>query len=189
MALNEAILRQWAGLALSARPFPNPLFPPSPYYRFLKVLAMNLQPKLSVELGVCGGGGSLHLAMGWARGKVIGVDITYDHPEHIKYIQDKYSNFQWMLGDSCEVVQGIYDEFGEIDILFIDTLHTYQQTMKEFNTYKPFLSDKAVVCLDDLLRPGMSQAWREMPDNKLRLDMLHDGAENGGGFGVVWIGG
>ncbi len=48
------------------------------------------------------------------------------------------------------------------------------------------MSDKGIICFDDLLRPGMSQLWSDLPNPKWRKDELHDGAENGGGFGVIW---
>lgn len=184
---TESVLKQWAAQAMAMRPYPNPNFPPSPYYRFLRVLAQNIQPDLSVELGVCGGGGSLHLAMGWPTGQVVGIDITEDHEENTDYIKDKYQNFDLRIGDSVELAQSIRLQYGQIDILFIDTVHTYDRTMAELEAWQPYLSDRAIVCLDDLFRPeGMEQVWDEMPETKLRLDMLHDGAEFGGGFGVVW---
>lgn len=184
--LTETILKQWAMQAFAMSVYPNPNFPPSPYYRFLKILAMNIQPKLSVELGVCGGGGSLHLAMGWAMGKVVGVDLVDDHRENIDYILNKYPNFRFWIGDSVNDARSIVDYYGTVDILFIDTLHTYEQTMNEYNAWLPYMSDEYVICFDDLFRPGMSQVWSELPEPKLRLDRLHDGAVNGGGFGVVW---
>lgn len=184
--MNEYTLRTLAQRALAERPYPNTMFPPSPYYRFLKHLAKELQPNLSIELGVCGGGGSLHLCQGWAKGRVIGVDNAYDHPEHISYIKQNYANFTFWLGDSVEAAKEIGRDFGQVDILFIDTIHEYQRTIDEYEAWRPFLSDKAVVCFDDLFRPGMDKAWDELPSPKVRMDELHDGSEDGGGFGVVW---
>lgn len=160
-------------------------FPPSPYYRFLKLLAEHMQSRLSVELGVCGGGGSLHLAM--ASSIVIGVDIALEYEDNIRYIKREYPNFHFLHGDSVDSARNIGNAFGEIDILFIDTTHTYDQTMAEYNAYEPFLSDRAIVCLDDLFRGGMDRVWAEMPDNKVRLDDLHySQSPTDGGFGVVW---
>lgn len=73
-----------------------------------------------------------------------------------------------------------------MSLLFIDTVHEFDRTMAEWEAWEPFLAPDAVVCLDDLFRPGMEDAWNEVPGAKLRLDHLHDGAEFGGGFGVVW---
>ena len=60
---QEVLFRSWARRALSSSPEPFARFPPSPYYRFFKVLTAIKKPHLSVELGLCGGGGSYHLAI------------------------------------------------------------------------------------------------------------------------------
>ncbi len=182
--LDAGTIARLGNDALMASPYPDPRFPPSPYYRFLKLLAQEVKAKLSVELGVCGGGGSLHLAMGSKQ--VIGVDFAWDHAENINYIMEHYHNFHFLLGDSIELAEHIFITYGEVNILFIDTTHTYQQTMQEYLTYKPFMSMNGVVCLDDLFRPGMQEAWDAMPEPKLRLDSLHQSEAGEGGFGVVF---
>lgn len=160
-------------------------FPPSPYYRFLNLLAKHMGAELSVELGVCGGGGSLHLAM--AGGQVVGVDVTNDYPDNMEWMRRHYPNFHFLRGDSVQNAVHIYEMYGFIDILFIDTTHTYEQTMMEYGVYAPFLSREAVVCLDDLYREGMDRAWDAMPDTKARFDFLHpQQSPTDGGFGVVW---
>lgn len=177
-----------AGQMIQNYPDPNNLkvtFPPSPYYRFLKMLAEYMGSRLSVELGVCGGGGSLHLAMGSQI--AVGVDITLDYHDNIRWIKRHYPNFHFRNMDSVKSAKEIYMAFGEIDLLFIDTTHTYYQTMAEYNAFKPFLSGNAIVCLDDLFRQGMDRAWKEMPDTKIRYDRLHPSqSPTDGGFGVVW---
>ena len=165
----------------------NPNFPPSLYYRFLKLLAEYKKPKLSVELGLCGGGGSLHLAQP-GYGLVVGIDIAEEYPDNIKYLQANYQNFIFVRGDSVRLAPTIHHNYGQIDILFIDTTHTYDQTMEEYEAYKPYLAAGAVVCLDDLYREGMDRAWAAMPDPKIRLDGLHvGGSATDGGFGVVLL--
>jgi predicted O-methyltransferase YrrM len=164
---------------------PKTTFPPSPYYRFLKLLAEEIAGCLSVELGVCGGGGSLHLAM--ASDQVVGVDVTLEYPDNIRWIRRNYDNFNFLSADSVQSAPLIYNNFGEIDILFIDTTHTYEQTMAEYFAYDRYLSDRAVICLDDLFRPGMDLVWAEMPETKARFDFLHPSASpTDGGFGVIW---
>ena len=183
--MNDVTLKLWPACDLQTPVYPDERFPPSLYYRFLQIAARNLQPRLSVELGVCGGGGSLHLAMGWPQGQVVGIDIVEDHKENTDFIQATFPNFNLWLGDSCELAQSVRMQYGQVDILFIDTDHTYTQTMKEFSTWEKYLSRKAIICLDDLHRDGMEQAWNELPGNKVRLDMLHPGRTEGG-FGVIW---
>ncbi len=185
--MDKTKILQLANNAISSTPYPDTRFPPSRYYRFLRILAYEMRSRLSVELGVSGGGGSLHLAMGSPNGKVVGVDHAWDHAENINFILDNFPNYIFIKGDSIEYAPAIYESYGKIDILFIDTTHTYEQTLVEYNAYKIFLSKRAIVCFDDLFRPGMEKAWNDIEaKHKVRLDELHTGATNGGGFGVMW---
>ncbi len=195
--MNELTLMRLAKMASMEAPYSNPDFPPSRYYRFLRLLAIEIgkeigneyengyRARLSVELGVCGGGGSLHMVMGSV--KTVGIDIANDYPDNIKHIQKYHPNFEFIIGDSIDMAPIIHNRFGEIDLLFIDTTHTEKQTIAEYEAYKPYLSNKAIVCLDDLNRPGMDLAWQKMPAPKKRFDFLHPSqAPTDGGFGVIW---
>ena len=133
------------------------------------------------------------MALGNRKGTVIGIDNQWDHEANIHYIQKRCPNFVFHLGDSVNSAYTIHEQFGEIDLLFIDTDHTVDRTLDEFFTYQPLLSMNAIVCFDDLLRHhpdhkfGMLDAWNRIPGEKLRLDFLHDGTyPHGGGFGVMW---
>lgn len=162
-------------------------FPPSLYYRFLRVLASHKRPIVSVELGVCGGGGSLHLALGYPAGKVYGVDVANNWPDNIDYVNKVCPNFIFIRADSRQFAEKMMpNEF--VDILFIDTVHTYQDTLDEFNAWQPKLARNAIVILDDLYRVGMEQAWQELPGEHVRLDFLHiGGSPTDGGFGVLLL--
>lgn len=184
--LTEFTLKLWSIEAQQMGPYPSNLFPPSPYYRFFRILAKELKPKLSVVLGVCGGGDCLHLALGNPEGRVVGIDYQYDHDIQLKFIYNLCPNFTFWLGDSVEDAPKVFSDFGKVDLLFIDTTHTFEQTVLEFETWKPYLSNSAIVCFDDLYRDEMAGFWEWLPEPKLRLDTLHDGAEKGGGFGVWW---
>lgn len=127
------------------------------------------------------------------QGKVVGVDYQWDHSENVEYIKNKHSHFKFVLGDSIEQAQNIYKTFGKVDLLFVDTDHVYHRTIDEFNAWRPYLSKNAIVCFDDLFRhhpvhaKGMTEAWNDLPGEKLRLDFLHDGSyPYGGGFGCMW---
>jgi predicted O-methyltransferase YrrM len=187
MIVNEIALFMMAAQARTVPVYHDPRFPPSLYYRFFWLLAMYHKPRLSIELGLCGGGGSLHLALGHPDGTVVGIDLIDDHPDNLAHIKENFHNFHYWQGDSVKDAAEISHRYGKVDILFIDTIHTLEQTIDEWDAWLPYLSRRAIVCLDDLYRPGMEEAWAQMPDPKLRLDCLHCGTPGvGGGFGVVW---
>lgn len=183
--INAEFLTNLARHADRSMPvYPSPLFPPSPYYRFLQALAATLRPRLAAELGVCGGGGSLHMALGNPAGHVVGVDIARDHEEQMVHIETHCPNFRFWLGDSVMAAREVYGQYGACGLLFIDTTHTKERTIAEYQAWWPYLTADAIVCFDDLKRAEMGDFWDWLPGNKLRLDELHPIAE--GGFGVIW---
>jgi len=190
--ISEERLIQLKDEAWEMRPYSDRRFPPSLYYRFLQLLAKETHPELSVELGTGGGGASLHLCLGWPEGIVIGIDQDLAQLTRMDFIRETCPNFRFWHGDSSESATQVHELYGDVDILFIDTSHTYEQTCKEFRAWQSCLSDHAVVCLDDMFRLGMDRAWTELPGKKVRLDELHTGAEigpdgyGGGGFGVIY---
>ncbi len=179
----RGILDRLAEEAKGEEAYYNTAFPPSMYYRFLKLLAEEFKPKLSVELGVDGAGGSLHLALGNPYGTVIGIDNARKYEKRVKYVEDKYPNFEFMLGDSSESAPIVFEKYGKVDILFIDTDHTYETTAREYKAWRPYLSDTAIILLDDLDRDGMTKAFNEMEGYKVVYDFLNYGH----GFGVVYL--
>lgn len=168
--------------------YPSPLFPPSMYYRFLRKLAQTVKPTVSVELGLCGGGASLHMSLGYPDGLVIGVDIANEWPDRLEHVKSVCKHFEFWRMDSVEAADRYYERImPPVDILFIDTVHEYKHVLKEFAVWSPLLSSRAIVCLDDLHRDNMEQAFNELPGHKVRMDWLHMGGEiNDGGFGVIY---
>jgi predicted O-methyltransferase YrrM len=171
-------------------------FPPSLYYRFLAALAGELRPSLSVELGVCGGGGSFHLAVGHPEGRVVGVEKSRPDAHmaaNWEYMQKLCRNFTLWKGDSVADAPEIAKAHGQPGIVFFDTTHTFGQTVAELDAWLPFLADRCVLCFDDLFREEMHGFWEWLDWPKHRMDFLHDGAYidqetgfGGGGFGIAW---
>ena len=182
------ILRELAEAAPLQGIYPSDLFPPSIYYRFFRLLTERMKPRCSVELGLGGGGCSLHMALGYPNGRVIGIDRRNIYPAHFAHVIETCPNFEFWHMDSIEAATR-YEGMAlpPVDILFIDTLHTYERTMAEFAAWESLLASDAVVILDDLFRGGMDRVWQELPGEKARFDLLHIGGEStDGGFGVVY---
>lgn len=194
--MNESWFSHMATRALAMAPHPDPRFPPSPYYRFFKLLTQALQPTLSVELGLCGGGGSFHMALGWPGGTVVGVENQVGDSfqrANWEYMRKNTPNFILWKGDSVKDAPDIVKSYGAPSVLFIDTTHTFEQTVREWEAWVPFMADRAVICLDDVQRKEMAGLWAWIPWQKIRIDVLHPGGLNAegygdGGFGVAWRG-
>jgi len=195
--LKKSFFEQLAIRALNLAPWPDPRFPPSPYYRFFRLLAEALRPSLSVELGLCGGGGSFHMALGWSGGRVVGVEHAVGNDSqqaNWNYLLGRFPDrFVLWRGDSVDDAEKIVDIYGQPSVLFIDTTHTFAQTVAEWEAWAPLMTKRAVICLDDVQRREMAGIWDWVPWDKLRLDDLHPGGLDAegygdGGFGVAWRG-
>jgi len=189
--VNKASLELMSIQACAAQPWPDDRFPPSRYYRFLRLLAQAVQPSLSVELGVGGGGASFHMAIGWLHGTVVGVENA-EPDDHMRanweYTERYCPNWVLWRGDSVDSAPGIAERHGPVSILFVDTIHTFERTAMELVAWGPFLASGCVACFDDLERKEMDGFWDWLTWPKVRLDHLHENprVENSGGFGVAW---
>ena len=73
-----------------------------------------------------------------------------------------------------------------ISMIFLDTVHTYEQVLAEHKLWKPYMKDDCVMCIDDI-RPSMAgrTKWRfhtEL-DYTYKYDVT-EWAHNDTGFGV-----
>src|SRR5215472_6898872 len=174
--LRKKSLRQIAAIprvALSrARSvlYPHPPPPPSGFTRFDQVLnyslkpsdisdhlltlfveALEVRPKLIVELGVHDGDSTFALERVAEHfgSKLVSVDIddcsnvsAYKHWFFVKSDDVAFANeFTAWCGE-----QGIHPA---VDVLFIDTSHEFEHTRSEIASWFPFLSDRSKVFFHD----------------------------------------
>lgn len=148
------------------------------YYRWLWAAMKVLQPKNVVELGTYRGGSTLAMLEGL--------------PEESSITTvDKYTTHIWLEGIDDPRLHFIYgstldlaDRFSDIDFLFIDTDHNYDQVSKEWHLYSPLVVKGGIVAFDDIhLNAGMNQFWNELTGTKVDISEYHEGA----GFGFVII--
>jgi predicted O-methyltransferase YrrM len=181
-----------------------------PYYRFFYHLSNILQPGLVVELGGYQGTGAAHFAAGYNKATVITIDHHTDPPSdeenkakmlqacdyfsNIKYIQGwtnpelAASQFgQHALGNAPDAYSKVKELNKKIDILFIDSWHTYSNAKIDWETYKLLLNNSALVICDDIQDggdehspiSGMMRFWDEMPEPKFLNSNLHPGTQMG----------
>ncbi len=154
----------------------------SPYYNLMYLLAadhifQNSRPAMCVELGVDQGRGSYSFLRGGAR--VIAVDNNTS--KNCERITDR-SNFTLIHGSSTPVP--FPAERNMIDVLMIDTEHSWAQAESEFQAYKPHLKDGAIVLFDDTnAKEGEVRRYVEslLPYEKIFDDRLHPTC----GFGAI----
>jgi len=118
----------------------------------LFIETLTFKPRLIVELGVRGGGSTLALAYAakLSNADMISVDIE-DRSGMLP--KDILPPDQWTFVQSDDVrfaerFPALYPTL-TVDVLFIDTSHTFEHTVKEINSWFPLLSKTCKVFFHD----------------------------------------
>ncbi len=134
-----------------------------------------------VELGSYKGGASLHFLNGGGH-NVVAFDLN---PRHDPELFDAryFASFKTdSLSDEAAKLRGVIEP---VDVLFIDTDHTYERTAKEFEGWRCMVKPGGLILFDDICAPefGCTKFWNELEGEKLTLPELHP---EGWGFGVYF---
>jgi predicted O-methyltransferase YrrM len=143
---------------------------------FLYWVVRKLKPKTIVQTGVCNGlssafmmlalakngpDGTLHVVdmppifdstdPNWqVRGKVYGVTIP-EGKSSGWLVPDAYQDrFEVLSGDAKDLLPGLLEKVGSIDMFYHDSDHTYDHMMFEFVESKKYLSKNGVIVSDDI---------------------------------------
>lgn len=155
----------------------------NPYYRLFWLIAQQLKPALSVELGSWQATGAAHLALGNPAGHVYTVDIHREDfaaklraQEAAGYCPNLTYINAWTWDAAPQIPNGI-------ELLFIDAWHDYQYAKREWDLYAPKLAATALVVCDDITTEfnfeGMDRFWVEMPEPKFLDSRPHPGIPMG----------
>ena len=116
---------------------------------------------------------------------------TLDIVDDVRFVNDKIKNDPrvHILNDFDALdfgrVQRTFDK-KSISLIFLDTIHTYEQVMEEFRIWEPYMKDDCVVCIDDI-RPSMPGRTKWKFHQELNYNNKYDiteWAHNDTGFGV-----
>lgn len=154
----------------------------SPYYNLMRLLAGTIHNGVLVELGVHKGRGLASLAAGNPTNTVIGFDTLYYQTE-IDAVIKTYPNVLFFQKPSLPVP---IDITGSINLLHIDTEHSYAMAKAEFEAYQPYLANGAYVLFDDLhaMDDEVLSYFNSLPFFKRQDDRLHPIC----GYGVMIYG-
>ena len=149
--------------------------------RLIQIIASNKKYTNFVDLGTREGNSLLALVLAAIKneGFVYTIDveksrILWEDAESAKY-------FHKIIGDDL----GIEIPFAEIDVLSIDTSHTYEHTLKELAKWVPKIRSGGVVLLHDTIsHPTVVSAIKYFIFNK-DYTFINDAAQNG--MGVIYI--
>ncbi len=167
--------------------FPN-------YYRFLYHLGYKLSGErlrgkaILVELGCHYGAASYHFlrggnGLGGSGAIAYGIDVD----SRVKQFIKQNENFFFCHGKST--TPSFFKSFKDkaIDVLLIDSDHTYKTTAEEFLLWEPKVKPGGLILFDDIDAPeyadGCGKFFKELAGEKISLPHLHP--ENWG-FGVYF---
>lgn len=179
------------------------------YYRLFYHLAKFLQPNCIVELGGWQGTAAAHFAAGCPDAIIVTIDHHTDlgdefNKEKMLEADYEYCNLHYIkgwtndiltqrekgkhaLGDAPSAIQKLSillleNEVDDIDILFIDSWHKYDEAMMDWQAYQPHLASPSLVICDDvftlgdeLFVLGMEQFWGELSGEKFLSNAPHPG--------------
>jgi hypothetical protein len=126
--------------------------------RICYALARIIRPPLVVETGVCYGVTSAFLlkALNVNGGGVLhSIDLPPLGKDADQFVgrlipNDLRSNWKLHRGASKKLLPAVLRELGPISFFVHDSLHTYSNMKREFETVAPFLAPSAVVVSDDI---------------------------------------
>ena len=157
------------------------------YFSLLHNLTSNIDGTI-VELGNREGLGILSIYDALQpNSKLYTLDIVDD----VRFVSDKIKNDPrvHILNDFDALdfgrVQRTFDK-KSISMIFLDTIHTYEQVLAEFVLWEPYMKDDCIMCIDDI-RPSMPgrTKWKfhQELDYANKYDVT-EWAHNDTGFGV-----
>ena len=157
------------------------------YFSLLHNLTSNIDGTI-VELGNREGLGILSIYDALSDNSEL---YTLDIVDDVRFINDKIKSDSrvHILNDfnslDSDRVTKTFEE-KSISMIFLDTIHTYEQVTQEFKLWEPYMKDDCVMCIDDIrdYMPGRTK-WRfhEELGYTHKYDVT-EWAHNDTGFGV-----
>tara|TARA_B100001057_G_scaffold96122_1_gene92665 strand:- start:101 stop:727 length:627 start_codon:yes stop_codon:yes gene_type:complete len=157
------------------------------YFSLLHNLSSNIEGTI-VELGNREGLGIISIYDALSDNSEL---FTLDIVDDVRFIKDEIKNDPrvHILNDFNSLDSNRVEKTFEkksISMIFLDTIHTYEQVLAEFTLWEPYMKDDCVMLVDDI-RPSMPgrTKWRfhtEL-DYTYKYDVT-EWAHNDTGFGV-----
>ena len=157
------------------------------YFSLLHNLSSNIEGTI-VELGNREGLGIISIYDALSKNSEL---YTLDIVDDVRFIKDEIKNDPrvHILNDFNSLDSNRVEKTFEkksISMIFLDTIHTYEQVTQEFKLWEPYMKDDCVMLIDDIrdYMPGRTK-WRfhtEL-DYSYKYDVT-EWAHNDTGYGV-----
>ncbi len=144
-------------------------------------IVVRFKPKNIIELGTSLGLGTMYLALPDSRSKVYTIEGSESLVQYAKssFQKNKINNIEVVTGIFMEVLPGVLDKLGKVDMVYFDGHHTYEATKNYFEMCLPYASEESVFIFDDIhWSSDMDQIWNEIvqkPQVSVSFDLFHFG--------------
>lgn len=136
----------------------------SNHYEFLYFLSFHYELSTIVEIGTHKGLSALCLYNGNRNAKIYTIDISPEAGELIP------SGINAYVGDSIELANSMPNN---IELLYIDGGHTYEQFKKDYETYLPKMGKGGLILIDDINTLEVGRFWKEIEEDKIEFKTIH----------------
>jgi predicted O-methyltransferase YrrM len=140
------------------------------YGQLLFRIARCFRPAVMVELGTSLGMGTIYLAMGNPQGQITTIE---GYQETAAIARKNFellglSNVSQVTGSFDDVLPGLLQQLGKVDLIFINGNHRGKPFLQYFYQYLQHIRDDSVLILDDIHGSGeREEAWKEIRNHSL----------------------
>lgn len=130
-------------------------------------LVQFLKAEKILELGTSLGISASYLGVAAGPGQVWTLDGNGELLEIARLVAKKMErkNIHFVQGDFGETMEKVLEDMGTVDFAILDGNHRMDSTMEYFDLILPYLTDRAVVLVDDIRwSGGMFTAWKTLID-------------------------
>ena len=157
------------------------------HYRFFYHMVAEMKPKMALEIGIDHGHTIVHMAAANRETRVVGIDKLMHCADGD--IHRQYANCEVYYLNSLnaeDLIQHLVKAHGKIGVVFQDSSHHYEESLKEWELYSQYLDKNAIWVVDDVtpdfhdpnIDPpgkGMVEYFDLLPGRKKVYDNIHVG--------------
>jgi predicted O-methyltransferase YrrM len=149
--------------------------------RLLVRIVKYFKPETILEFGTATGLGSMALALGNPRAKVISMEgcASIASVAENQFRRNEIENIELIIGNFNNVLPEVLEKVTSLDLVFFDGNHRKIPTLDYFNHCLTKAGEKSIFIFDDIhWSAEMEEAWKEIQQHAsvtLSLDLFHLG--------------
>ncbi len=120
-------------------------------------------PKTILEIGTCLGITTAHLAARNKQAKILTLEGNHARAQQALNLFKEIgiSNIQLQVGEFSTALPRLLNDYGQLDVVFIDGNHRRAPTLEYFGMLRNHLHEDSIVIIDDIRwSEEMNQTWR-----------------------------